>query len=172
MKNVRLCETRGEKPRFTLTRRGLVMRATSETRRRMPAVHQNQKTLSLAAMARLAFFLPVFSLHSFSRCWRCPLIDHQIPLRPGDISPLASFELYSVAFFWRSSKERMILSAMAPEERPSCNLYRSVASRGREYPRRRRGLIHSKVRMLSQFALTSGMISASSKEALGGGGLR
>jgi hypothetical protein len=66
----------------------------------------------------------------------------------------------------------MILSAMAPAERPSCSLYRSVASRGREYPSRRRGLIHSKVRRLSQFALTSGIISASSKEALGGGGLR
>ena len=58
----------GEGTRITLTNKGLVMEATSAIRRRIPPVQKNQKTLSLTAMARLGFFRPVFSLHSFSRC--------------------------------------------------------------------------------------------------------
>jgi len=57
-------------PRFTLTSRGLVIWATSETRRKTPALQKKKKTLSLTAVARLAFFLPVFSLHSLSRSCR------------------------------------------------------------------------------------------------------
>ena len=59
-----------EGTKITLTSRGLVMRETSEMRHKAPALHQNQKTLSLTVRVRLAFFLPVLSLHSFSCCWR------------------------------------------------------------------------------------------------------
>jgi hypothetical protein len=59
-----------EGTKITLTSRRLVMRETSEMRHKAPALHQNQKTLSLAVRVRLVFFLSVFSLHSFSCCWR------------------------------------------------------------------------------------------------------
>lgn len=70
LRGVRIGGARRRGNENTFTRRGLVIRDTSEIRRKMPALQKNQKTLSLTANAKLAFFLPVFSLHSFSRSCR------------------------------------------------------------------------------------------------------
>ncbi len=90
----------------TFTTRGLVTCAVSPTTLRRPADQNHQATLSFKAQTRLAFFRPVFCLHSSSFAALLPRIDHQTPLRPGLISPFASLLLYSSASLRRRVKGR------------------------------------------------------------------
>lgn len=116
--------------RHTFTTRGLVTCAVSPTTLRRPADQNHQATLSFRAQTRLAFFRPVFCLHSSSFAALLPRIDHQTPLRPGLISPFASLVLYSSASLRRRVKDAVILSATMAAPRSFCSFQRSGASRG------------------------------------------
>lgn len=156
---------------LTRTRRGLVTCAVSPKTLTMPAPQNHHLTESFMAQTRLGVFLPSFSLHCFSLACLFPRTVHQSALRPGLMSPFKRRALYSSASIRLRSKDAAIWSPMYAAPRWSCNLKRSGASSGRAYPRDRMGVIHPKVKNSRKFALTSGIISASSMDDFGGAAL-
>lgn len=137
---------------------------------KMPADQNHHFTLSFMAMAKLALRFPSISRHFFSRTALLPRKVHQTVLQPGLTFPAAKRALYSSACFRRLSKDAVIRSAMDAAPLLSGSLYKSDASSGRAYPRPSRPVIHPKVTRANQEAVISGSISASSMDALGGGG--
>lgn len=121
----------GDLMMHTFTTKGVVICAVSEMTFSTPADQNHHLTLSLMAKTKLGRFFPVFVRHSCSSSLRLPFNIHKTDLQPGLIFPAAKRSLYSFTSLTLSSYDTLIFSAIWAAERESCNLYTSVASRGR-----------------------------------------
>ena len=88
---------------LTFTTSGLVMSRISSNSEK--ACRPKPPFDAVIHSPMLGFFLPVWSRHFLSFASLFPKIVHQRVLRPGLISPFASFSLYSLAIFTRRSND-------------------------------------------------------------------